>query len=144
MSDPTSTFLEAPEAADSSMTVDGEVHTVVNTDTEYELTVHPAFASACTVASNGGAARDLYRQNGTHLLNGKEIPKRHTIRLKARSGKKDITLTLNDAGYSVKKITVELYKDSHDPTKPGTTRDSDVVFTVENDAITCPPVCDPT
>jgi hypothetical protein len=144
MSDPTNIILEAPEAADSSMTVDGEVHTVVSSDAEYELTVHPAFASACTVASNGGAARDLFRQNGTHQLNGKEIPKRHTIRLKSRSGKKDVTLTLNDAGYSVKKITIELYKDSHDPTKAGTTRDSDLVFTVENDAKLCPPTCDPT
>lgn len=144
MSDQMSTLLEAPEAADSSMTVDGEVHTVVTSDSEYELTVHPAFASACTVASNGGAARDLYRQSGKHQLNGKELPKRHTIRLKARSGKKDITLAISDAGYSVKKITIELYKDSHDPTKAATTKDSDVVFTVENDAITCPPVCDPT
>lgn len=145
MSDPTTTILEAPEFADSSMTVDvdGETHTVVTSDADYELTVHPAFASACTVASNGAPARDLYRQSGTHSLNGKAIPKKHTIRLKARNGgKKDVTLTVNDAGYSVKKITIELYKDAHDPTRAGTTKDTDIVLTVENDAKTCPPLCD--
>jgi|GEM_PF-5527591 len=145
MSDTTTLLLEAPEFADSSMTavvVEGETHTVVTGD-DYELTVHPAFASACTVASNGAPARDLYRQSGTHALNGKAIPKKHTIRLKARNGgKKDITLTVNDAGYSVKKITIELYKDAHDPTRAGTTKETETVLTVENDAKTCPPLCD--
>lgn len=145
MSDPTTTIMDAPEGADSSMTtvvVDGEPHAFRNSDTDYELTVHPAFASACTVASNGGAARDLYRQDGTHHLNGNAVPKRHTIRLKAKhGGKKDITIAVNDAGHSIKKITIELYKDAHDPTVAGSTRDSDAVFTVENDAKLCPPTC---
>ena len=142
MSDQTTPTLDTPDAAGSStVVVDGETHKFMTGDSVYELTVHPAFASACTVASNGGAPRELYRQEGRHELKGKDIPKRHTIRLKAKGGKKDITLAVNDAGYSIKKITIELYKDAHDPTQKDTTKESDTVFTVENDAKLCPPTC---
>jgi hypothetical protein len=144
MSDELAVIMDAPEQGDSSTVVlDGETHNVLAADTDYELTVHPAFASGCTVSKNG-VARGLYRQSGTHQLNGRDVPKKHHIRLKAKAGKKDVTITVNDAGYSVKKITIELYKDEHDPTRKGTSKDTDVVFTVENDAILCPPTCDPT
>ena len=142
MADELSVVMGAPEQGDSAtMVVDGEVHSVLSDDTEYELTVHPAFASACTVTRNG-VAKGLYTQSGTHQLNGKAIPKKHTIRLKAKSGKKDITLTLNDAGHSVKKITIELYKDEHDPTVKDTNTETDTIFTVENSAKLCPPTCE--
>jgi hypothetical protein len=141
MADELTVIMDAPEQGDSSTVVlDGEVHNVLSADTDYELTVHPAFASACTVTRNG-VAKGLYTQSGTHQLNGKAVPKKHTIRLKAKQGKKDITLTLNDAGHSVKKITIELYKDEHDPTARNTNKDTDTVFTVENDAMLCPPTC---
>jgi hypothetical protein len=143
MTDELTVIMGAPEQGGSSTVVlDGEIHSVLGDDADYELTVHPAFASGCTVTKNG-VPHGLYTQSGKHQLNGKAIPKKHTIRLKARSGKKDVTLTLNDAGYSVKKITIELYKDEHDPTKKDTNKDTDVVFTVENDATLCPPTCDP-
>jgi hypothetical protein len=143
MVDDLAVIMEAPEQGDSSSTVvlDGEVHSVFNDNSEYELTVHPAFASACTVSRNG-VAQGLYKQSGAHQLNGKGIPTRHTIRLKAKSGKKDVTLMLNDAGHSVKKITIELYKDEHDPKVMNTSTETDVVFTVENQATTCPPNCE--
>ncbi|MBW3571815.1 MAG: hypothetical protein KY467_11975 [Gemmatimonadetes bacterium] len=128
------------QGGSTTLVLDGEVHKVLNGDADYELTVHPAFASACTVTKNG-VAHGLYQQAGTHQLNGKPVPKKHTIRLKAKKGKKDITLTLNDAAHSVKKITIELYKDEHDPTKKDTTTETDTVFTVENDAKLCPPNC---
>ena len=141
MADELTVIMDAPEQGDSNTVVlDGEIHNVLGADADYELTVHPAFASACTVTRNG-VARGLYQQAGTHQLNGKAIPKKHTIRLKAKNGKKDVTLTLNDAGYSVKKITIELYKDEHDPTVKDTNTDTDAVFTVENSAKLCPPTC---
>lgn len=141
MADELTVIMDAPEQGDSSTVVlDDEVHNVLSADTDYELTVHPAFASACTVTRNG-VAKGLYTQSGAHRLNGKAVPKKHTIRLKAKQGKKDITLTLTDAGHSVKKITIELYKDEHDPTVDGTNKDTDTVFTVENDATLCPPTC---
>ena len=141
MADELTVIMDGPEQADSTtLVLDGEVHSVIAADTDYELTVHPAFASACTVSKNG-VSRGLYQQTGTHNLNGKPVPKKHTIRLKAKSGKKDITLTLNDIGHSVKKITIELYKDEHDPTVKNTNTDTDTVFTVENSAKLCPPTC---
>lgn len=119
-----------------------EDHIVKTDDTEYEITFHPAFASRCTVKGKDGTERDLFRQSGVHHLNGKAIPRKHTIRLKAKNGgKRDITITLDDAAHSVAKITVELYDDSHDPTTATTASETDTVFTVENNARVCPPIC---
>jgi hypothetical protein len=148
MSDQTSTLLEAPEGADSSMTaieVDGETHTIATGDAEYELTVHPAFASACTVASNGGAARDLYRQ-GTEkkdVVNCREKghPKKHVFKLKGKSNGRDITITIEDPSHSIHSLRLELYKQGR---KPGESGEVGEVVMLENNAITCPPVCDPT
>lgn len=119
-----------------------EDHIVKTDDNEYEITLHPAFASRCTVGPKNGQARELYKQQGVHKLNGKEIPKKHVIKLKAKNGgKRDITITLDDAAHSVAKITVELYEDSHDPTTALKASNTDTVFSVENSAILCPPIC---
>jgi hypothetical protein len=119
-----------------------EDHIVKTDDKEYEITVHPAFASRCTVGPKGGEARELYRQQGTHKLNGKPVPKKHTIRLKGKNGsKRDVTITLNDAAHSVARITVELYDESHDPATAMMASDTDTVFSVENHAKVCPPFC---
>jgi len=119
-----------------------EDHIVKGDDNEYEITFHPAFASRCTV-SKGGRERELFRQEGVHHLNGKKIPKKHTIRLRAKQGgRRDITITLDDAAHSVARITVELYDESHDPTTALKTADTDMVFTVENHAKLCPPNCE--
>lgn len=144
MEDQLTAIADGPEQGDSSMTIvlDGETHNLLKADTDYELTVHPAFASACTVGAPNGAARNLYRQSKTHQLNGNAVPKKHTIRLKAKSGKKDVTLTVNDAGHSIKKITIELYKDEHDPNEKDTNTETDTIFTVENHAKLCPPTCE--
>jgi hypothetical protein len=121
-----------------------EDHIVKNDDNEYEITFHPAFASRCTV-SKGGRERELFKQQGVHKLEGKALPKKHVIRLKSKKGgKRDITITLDDALHSVARITVELYDESHDPTaRTLTAAKSDTVFTVENHAKVCPPYCDP-
>lgn len=116
-------------------------HIVKTDDNEYEITVHPAFASRCTIGPKGGEGRELYRQKGIHQLNGKKVPKQHTIRLKGKNGKRDITITLDDAAHSVAKITVELYDESHDPTTALKASPTDTVFSVENSAKICPPIC---
>jgi hypothetical protein len=118
-----------------------EDHIVKTDDNEYEITVHPAFASRCTVAK-GGDVRELYRQQGVHHLNGKAVPKQHTIRIKGKNGsKRDISIVLNDAAHSVAKITVELYEESHDPMTAMTASETDTTFTIENSARICPPIC---
>jgi hypothetical protein len=120
-----------------------EDHIVKTDDNEYEITFHPAFASRCTVAGKSGEARELFKQSGVHFLNGKDVPKKHTIRLKAKNGgKRDITITLDDAAHSVARITVELYEDTHDPTTALMASATDTTFTVENNAKICPPICD--
>lgn len=119
-----------------------EDHIIKTDDNEYEITVHPAFASRCTVGSKGAEARELYRQQGVHKLNGKAKPNKHTIRLKGKNGsKRDITITLDDKAHSVARITVELYDESHDPATAMVASDTDTVFTVENHAKLCPPNC---
>lgn len=118
-------------------------HIVKTDDNEYEITFHPAFASRCTVAGKDGE-RELFKQSGVHHLNGRELPKKHTIRLKSKNGgKRDVTITLDDAAHSVARITVELYDESHDPTTKTAAEPSstDTVFTVENNALICPPIC---
>jgi hypothetical protein len=118
-----------------------EDHIVKTDDNEYEITLHPAFASRCTV-SKDGEERVLFKQEGVHHLNGKGIPKKHVIKLKAKNGgKRDITITLDDAAHSVARITVELYEESHDPTTALRTAETDTVFSVENSARICPPMC---
>ena len=118
-----------------------EDHIVKTDDNEFDVTVHPAFASRCAV-SKGGTERELYRQQGPHHLNGKAVPKKHTIRLKGKNGsKQDVAITLDDPGHSVARITVELYDEPRDPTVGYSSNDADTVFTVENNAKICPPFC---
>jgi hypothetical protein len=118
-----------------------EDHIVKTDDNEYEVTIHPAFASRCSVKGKDGE-RELFKQDGVHHLKGKTVPKKHTIRLKAKNGsKRDICITLDDAAHSVARITVELYADGHDPHTALTAGETDTVFTVENNARICPPIC---
>lgn len=117
-------------------------HTTVSGDNEYEVTFHPAFASRCTVGGKQGPARDLYVQSKAHRLNGKALPKRHQIRLKGKKGKRDITVTLDDPNHSIARIHVELYPESHDRNSAKSAPEGDLVFTVENHARVCPPICD--
>lgn len=143
MSDQTSTTLEAPEYADSSMTVvvDTSDHSQLSEDSDYEVMLHPAFASACTVAPAGGAPRDLYRQPPGTVVNcqAKGHPKKHVIRLKGKNNGRDITITIEDPEHSIHSLRLELYKPGRKPGDPVEVGD---VVTVENDAKTCPPMCD--
>lgn len=145
MSDQTSTLLEAPEAADSSMTtvmVDTSDHDDVETS-DYFVKLHPAFASACTVTPNGGtgARRELYRQPAGNVVDcrTKGHPKKHVFKLKGKSNGRDITITIDDPSHSIHSLRLELYKPGR---KPGETGEVGDVVMLENNAKTCPPHCD--
>lgn len=118
-----------------------EDHLTVGEDPEFEIEVHPAFASRATIGRNGEAPRELYKQKGVHHLKGKPHPKRHQIRLKGKNGRRDLTIAVTDPNYSVAKITVELYPEGHDPTT-GAQAESEMTLMVYNDPDTCPPHCE--
>jgi hypothetical protein len=119
-----------------------EDHITANSDAEFEVELHPAFASRVTVKSTGGEERDLYKQNGTHHLKGTKHPKKHRIKLKDKNGKRDLTITVDDPRYAIARITVELYPEEHDPMNPDhSDMDSVMTLSVHNAPDTCPPVC---
>jgi hypothetical protein len=122
-----------------------ENHKTITTDPNYEVTLHPGFASECTITRKGDKSpRQLYKQTEKHHCGTEGHPKRHVIRLKGKNGsKRDITITIDDPTYSVHSLSLELYDESRDPNReetfnPGTTE----TFTVTNTALTCPPYCD--
>lgn len=120
-------------------------HTTVNGDSEYEVTFHPAFASACTVIDQKtGEKRELYKQDPKKPFDVREKghPKKHRIVLKGKNGKKrNITITIDDPEHAIHGITLDLYKEGRDPSardEPETTE----TFSVMNFAMTCPPHCE--
>jgi hypothetical protein len=120
-----------------------EDHLAISSDPEFEVEVHPAFASECTVESKG-EKRSVYKQDRNKPVDvrGKGHPKQHQIRLKSKNGKRDVTLMVKDPAHSIAKITVELYPEGYDPTAARTqSADSDTTLSVMNEAFTCPPFC---
>lgn len=129
---------------------------------EYEVTFHPAFASSCTVKKNGEAtSTDLYRQGSTyqdvvHCPEGH--PEEHVIRIRGKGNGRDITITVHDPSHTLHSISFDLYREARDrrvkpqPTvqalsmadaQAGTRADVGETFTLENEAKTCPPYCEP-
>jgi hypothetical protein len=114
-------------------------------DNDYDVTFHPAFASACTVTDRKtGAIRKLYEQDRTKPVDVRKNghPKKHRIVLKGKNGKKrNITITIDDPDHAIHEITLDLYEEGRDPAAGG---DSEPVetFSVQNLALTCPPYCE--
>lgn len=120
-----------------------EDHLTLSDDPEFEVQVHPAFASECTVECKG-ETRSLYKQDRNKPVDvrGKGHPKQHQIRLKSKNGKRDVTLMVKDPTHSIARITVELYPEGYDPTvKHDSAPNGDARFTMTNYAFTCPPWC---
>lgn len=130
---------------------------------EYEVIFHPAFASACTVRKNGqGTATDLYRQGNSQadVIDCSDgHPEKHVIRIRGKGDGRDITITVHDPSHTLHSISFDLYREARDRTvkrQPGAqvysmaggevaaSGDVGETFTLENDAKTCPPYCDPT
>jgi hypothetical protein len=120
-------------------------HKTVTSDADYDVTFHPAFASACIVKPKDGQARELYRQPKDEVVNCKDEghPKRHVVKLKGKGNRRDITITIDDPEHSIHALTLELYEEGRSPKETAKWEAGDT-FTVLNDAKTCPPHCDPT
>lgn len=119
-----------------------EDHKTVTRDADYDVTFHPAFASACVVEKKGGPRKELYRQPDNDVVDCKDKghPKKHVIKLKGKNGsKRDITITIDDPEHSIHRLSVELYDEGR---KAGELTEFGDVFTVENNAKTCPPHCE--
>lgn len=121
-------------------------HTTVASD-GYEVTLHPAFSSRCSVRSHaeGASEVELYRQQGVHHLPPGQTkpPTRHEIHLRGGQHGRDIALSVIDPKHHIARITVEFYAAGHQPgagTSDATVETLDVV----NDSSCCPPVCQPT
>lgn len=110
----------------------------------YELTFYPGFASRATVRGRDGEI-ELYRQDRPyHLPDGEKKPKsKYRITLKGGKKKQDVTLRVEDPTLRIKSIVVELYEEDRDEEATRTSEDAET-FTVSNDAVHCPPVCEPT
>ncbi|HEY0025737.1 MAG TPA: hypothetical protein VGB24_22810 [Longimicrobium sp.] len=117
-------------------------HKTVSSD-NYDVSFHPAFASSCVIEPVGGTAETLYRQDESKPVDcrGKGHPKKHTIKLKGKNNKRDVTITIDDPNHNIASLQIRLY---HDDRVPGEEGEYSDVFTVENNAKTCPPHCDDT
>lgn len=112
----------------------------------YEVTLHPAFSSRCSIrgVGNGAEERELYRQQGKHVLkNGQSHPKKHVFKIRGGPHNRDLELEIKDPKHHVARITVEFYEDGHEPGW-GSARTSQPieVVTYDNNGTTCPPDCD--
>ncbi len=114
-------------------------------DDSYDVTFHPAFASACTVTDRKtGSVRTLYEQDRTKPVDVSKggHPKKHRIVLKGKNGKKrNITITIDDPEHAIHGITLDLYAEGRDPSKKSGGETGETFSTV-NDAATCPPICE--
>lgn len=120
-------------------------HITVGTDPHYDVTVHPAFASSCTVTDRAtGQSRKLYEQDRGKPVDVRKNghPKKHRIVLKGKNGKRrNITITIDDPEHAIHGITLDLYAEGRDPMRADRSSDSVERVTVLNDSTTCPPVC---
>lgn len=108
----------------------------------YQVTIHPAFASRCSVTPTGQAEKELFRQTETyHLPAGKGHPERHTVRIGGGPHQRSVELTIHDPQHHVARIIVEMYKHPRDPMSKEPAGEPTETFSVENQSDTCPPNC---
>ena len=108
----------------------------------YEVTLHPAFSSRCSIRTGDTPEREIYRQQEKHVLpNGASHPQRHVVRLKGGAHNRDLELVIKDPKHHVARIIVELHAEGHRP-GTGTAEEPVETMTVDNFASTCPPDCD--
>lgn len=109
----------------------------------YQLTFYPGFASRCVVRSAEGKEIELYRQKEPFRLPQGQTKPRDRYRMQLRGGaqKQNVTFDVHDPERRVKRITVELYPESHVGGEPGPMREYETL-TLDNDTICCPPYCD--
>jgi hypothetical protein len=159
MDDQTTMTADPNNAAASAANTVPAGHRKAEND-EYEVTFHPAFASACTVKKNGqDTATDVYRQGNTQadVVDCSDgHPEEHVIRIRGKGNGRDITITVNDPSHTLHSISFDLYREARDRkvkrkanaqalgvADASVQSDVGETFTLENDAKTCPPYCEP-
>ena len=107
----------------------------------YALTFYPGFLSRATVKVDG---KDdvLYKQKAPHGVKDQpdEPLKRFELRLQGGPNDRDFTLHVDDPQHAIAEIVVKLYPKHHKP-ETGESPPPDEVFSAENDAMLCPPIC---
>lgn len=112
------------------------------TKDSYTFSFNPAFASKCTVREASGTDIEMYQQQGSYKLppGMKHPPTRHHLRFSGGKQGQDFGLQITDPKLRIKKITIELHDESHEPGR-GEAGNSSETIVVENDATCCPPIC---
>lgn len=117
-------------------------HKTVRDDSEYEVTLHPGFASECTVTTANAGSRTLYKQTEKYHCGPEGHPTQHQIVVVEKNGdRRAITITIDDPKHALHGITLNLYERGRDPKVKKEYSSSDTI-TVLNSADTCPPYCD--
>jgi hypothetical protein len=118
-------------------------HKTVRDDSQYDVTLHPGFASECTVTSkSNNSARTLYKQTETYHCGDEGHPTQHQIVVTEKSGaQRTVTITIDDPSHAVHSIKIDLYEPARDPKVKKDWKTTDT-FTVLNTAATCPPHCE--
>lgn len=115
-------------------------HKTVDKD-GYALTFYPGFLSRAVVQVDG-REDVLYRQEAPHGVRDQpdEPLKRFELRLKGGPNDRDITLHVDDPQHAIAEIVVRMYPKGYKP-EAGENPPPEEVFTAENDAMLCPPIC---
>lgn len=117
-------------------------HKTVKDDSQYEVTLHPGFASECTVTQkSNGNSRSLYQQTEIYHCGDEGHPTEHRIVVTEKSGaQRSVTITVNDPSHILHSIKLDLYEAGRDPKVKKDWKSNDTI-TVMNTAETCPPNC---
>lgn len=119
-------------------------HKTVTADSDYDVTIHPGFASECYVTPVGtNGKRTLYKQTETYICDEVEgHPTTHRIVLVEKNGdRRTVTITIDDPAHAVHTIALDLYEPGRDPKVKKEWKSRDRI-TVMNSANTCPPDCE--
>lgn len=118
-------------------------HKTVTADNDYDVTIHPGFASECVVTTQGNGPRTLYKQTETYICDEVEgHPTTHRIVVVEKNGaRRTVTITIDDPAHAVHTIALDLYETGRDPKVKKDWKSADRI-TVMNSAMTCPPVCE--
>ncbi len=118
-------------------------HKTVTADSDYDITLHPGFASECTVTSKANNnVRMLYKQTETYHCGDEGHPTQHQIVVTEKGGaQRTVTITIDDPSHAVHSLKLDLYEPERDPKVKKDWKSNDTI-TVMNTALTCPPYCE--
>lgn len=112
------------------------------TESGYELTFYPGFASRCSLRSSAGELV-LYQQHEPYVLPPGEVrpAAEHEIHLRGGPSQQDVRLHINDPRRRIARIIVEVYADELPLGSSHALQVPVEALIVENRAMLCPPMC---